>query len=274
MSLHVPEPIRITRVANLGRADFPALGTAVCVFTADPTRVAGASLEVQQELAAVDAACGRLRADTELEVANRAGGHQVAVGPLLAEAIDSALRAARLTDGALDPAAGPGSSGWAAVHFNRDWGTLQMPPAVRLDLSDTASALAADRAAARAAEATGQGVLVSLGMDIAAGGPAPAGGWNITVANRSGGGGPVMHLESGGVSSVAGSAEPDGWPGWRTVSVAAGSCLDARIAAAGALARGGEAPAWLTAQGYTARLVAPDGSVTLVGRWETTEVAA
>src|SRR5579875_3341234 len=140
MSIHVirPQPIRIIRVANLGRADFPALGTGVCVFTTDSKQVARTSLEVQHELQAMNPSSG-------------------------------------------DP----------------------------LDLRDTTLALAADRAAARAAAATGQGVLVSLGLDIAVAGPPPAGGWKITVANRPGPGPePAVRLETGGMAIATCHAAP------------------------------------------------------------------
>jgi thiamine biosynthesis lipoprotein len=54
---------------------------------------------------------------------------------------------------------------------------------------------------------------------------------------------------------------------WRTASVAAASCTDANIASTAALVRAGAAPAWLAGLGLPARLVGPDGGVTLVGDW-------
>ena len=175
--------IRISRAAGRGRADFRALGTDVTVLTADPARAGTAALEARAELAAVEVACHPHRPGSELAVANRAGGHPVAVSPLLAEAVDLALRTAERTGGALDPAVGPG--GWRSVRFNRRWGTLHMPAGMRLDLSATVRALAAERAATRASKATGGAfVLVRIGADIATAGPVPAGGWNIRVGNR------------------------------------------------------------------------------------------
>lgn len=283
-----PGPIRITLSAGLGQARFAALGTGVTVVVTDPAQTAGSALEVQNELAAIDAACSRFRSDSELEVANRAHGHQVAVGPLLAEAIDVALRAARLTEGDVDPTvgAGPGNPdgpGWTAVRFNRRWGTLQVPPGVRLDLGATARALAADRAAARVAAATGGGVLVRIGSDVATAGPAPAGGWPVRIADRHPASpvtpGPVVRIDSGGLATsraragaglrrVAGPAT--GRPAevvWRAVTVAATSCVDADAASAAAITRGERASAWLASLGLTARLVRPDGRVELVGGW-------
>jgi thiamine biosynthesis lipoprotein len=124
---------------------------------------------VEAELAAIDAACSRFRADSELTRINRAAGRPTHVSPLLAEALAAALRAARLTGGAVDPTVGraviaagydrdfavlrpsaqPGAvrvPGWRVVRLDPDR-TIRMPAGVTLDLGATAKALAADRAA-------------------------------------------------------------------------------------------------------------------------------
>jgi thiamine biosynthesis lipoprotein len=49
--------------------------------------------------------------------------------------------------------------------------------------------------------------------------------------------------------------------------VAAASCADANIASTAALVLGSGAPAWLSARGLPARLVAVDGSVHAQGGW-------
>ncbi len=54
---------------------------------------------------------------------------------------------------------------------------------------------------------------------------------------------------------------------WRTVSVAAGDCVDANIAATAAIVRGARAPEWLAKLGLPARLVGCDGHVKTVGAW-------
>jgi thiamine biosynthesis lipoprotein len=54
---------------------------------------------------------------------------------------------------------------------------------------------------------------------------------------------------------------------WRTVSVAAGSCVDANIASCAAILLGAAAPGWLRTRGLPARLVAPGGRVTTVAGW-------
>ena len=54
---------------------------------------------------------------------------------------------------------------------------------------------------------------------------------------------------------------------WRTVTVVAGSCVDANTASTAAMVLGPGAPAWLALHGLPARLVRPDGSVVTVGGW-------
>ena len=54
---------------------------------------------------------------------------------------------------------------------------------------------------------------------------------------------------------------------WRTVSVAAASCVDANIASTAAILRGGQAPGWLDGLRLPARLVRHCGSTVAVGGW-------
>ena len=54
---------------------------------------------------------------------------------------------------------------------------------------------------------------------------------------------------------------------WRTVSVAARSCVDANIASTAAVIIGPAAPEWLTERAMPARLVAVDGTVVHVAGW-------
>ena len=130
---------------------------------------------------------------------------------LLIEAVGVALRAARITDGLVDPTVGEAMLGigydrdfakvalngpalspapswisvadWRRVELRPEHREIRIPRGMRLDLGSTAKALAADRAAVRAAGVSGCGVLVSLGGDIAVGGDAPEGGWPIGIAD-------------------------------------------------------------------------------------------
>jgi thiamine biosynthesis lipoprotein len=54
---------------------------------------------------------------------------------------------------------------------------------------------------------------------------------------------------------------------WRTVSVAAGSCVDANTASTAAIVRGEAAVAWLAGLSLPARLVQVDGTVVTTAGW-------
>ena len=56
-------------------------------------------------------------------------------------------------------------------------------------------------------------------------------------------------------------------PVWRTVSVAAGSCVDANAASTAAVIRGRRALGWLAQLGLPARLVDATGVVFTVAGW-------
>jgi thiamine biosynthesis lipoprotein len=294
---------------------FPALGSTATLVTTEPDAFDPSLAVLRAELDAIDLACSRFRDDSELSEVNRASGRPVVVSSLFLEAVEAALRAARITDGAVDPTVGEAleligydrdfalidragpqirfqlrpAPGWHAIRVDRAASTVRVPEGVTLDLGATAKALCADRAALRAAETTKAGVLVSLGGDVALSGPAPAGGWAIRVSHHHAdplsAGGPVFAISSGGLATSSTSVrrwERGGRPmhhlidpstgapaveHWRTVSVAAGSCLDANIASCAAVILGAGAPAWLEARGLPSRLVDPAGAVTTVGGW-------
>jgi thiamine biosynthesis lipoprotein len=179
--------------------------------------------------------------------------------------------------------------GWQAVRVDHAASRVQMPAGVELDLGATAKAFCADRAAHAIAAATGAGALVSLGGDIAVAGTPPDGGWIVRVAHNHAAppeaGGPTFSVLSGGLATSSTSVRrwihggrtmhhlvdpTTGAPAleyWRTVSVAAGSCLDANTASCAAIILGAAAPDWLEARGLPSRLVDPAGRVTTVGGW-------
>jgi thiamine biosynthesis lipoprotein len=161
-----------------------------------------------------------------------------------------------------------------------------------LDLGATAKALAADRAAARIHTAVGCGVLVNLGGDIRVAGQPPAGGWRVGILDDLASA-PAAHTEpsqaviirDGGLATSSTGARA--WrrgkaqmhhiiaPGtgrpadscWRTVSVAAATCVDANTASTAAILRGERAPRWLDELHLPARLVRHDGTTVIVGGW-------
>ena len=186
-----------------------ALGTTAVVVTTRADALDDIRAVLAPGLRAVDLACSRFRPDSELVALNRAAGTTVAVGDLLWDAIEVALRVAWSTGGLVDPTLGTGlrlagydrtfsrvelrdgrlvrpsfeaGGGWREIELDPARRTVRIPLGVELDLGATAKALAADRIAAAASLRTGAGVLVGLGGDIAVAGDAPAGGWPIRVA--------------------------------------------------------------------------------------------
>ncbi|MGW4057919.1 FAD:protein FMN transferase [Amycolatopsis sp. NPDC004747] len=99
-------------------AAFPALGTTAELVLTDSTRLGEAVALLREELAAIDTACSRFRPDSEISRLHAAAGRQVHVGPLLAEALGAALRAARLTGGLVDPTVG---AAVRALGYDRDF---------------------------------------------------------------------------------------------------------------------------------------------------------
>jgi thiamine biosynthesis lipoprotein len=237
----------------------------------------------------------------------------------LAELVEAALRAARLTDGLVDPTVGAAMArigydqdfaamvkdqpesvpapkpapGWQTIQLEAATRTVCLPRGVVLDLGATAKAVCADRAAALIAQTLSSGVLVSIGGDVSISGPAPEGGWSVGLSDVSGDAAyrarEVVALQAGGLATSGTSARSwvrggttmhhivdprTGLPvdsPWRTVAVAAASCVDANIAATGAMLKGLEAPAWLTALGLPALLVSTTGAVVTTGDWPSVE---
>ena len=186
--------------------------------------------------------------------------------------------------------------GWHTVELDPVAETVRVPRGVTLDLGATAKALAADRAAEAAADAAGCGVLVSLSGDLAIAGAPPADGWRVRVTDDHRAGvdapGQWITLRSGGLATssttvrtwTAGGRQvhhiidpATGEPArscWRTVSVAAGRCLDANTASTAAIIRGEAAVGWLDEAGLPARLVRPDGTVVTTAGWPADDPAA
>jgi thiamine biosynthesis lipoprotein len=179
--------------------------------------------------------------------------------------------------------------GWRVVQLDGAKRTVTIPEGVSLDLGATAKALAADRAAAEAHRAAGAGVLVGLSGDLAAAGPSPLEGWTILLAEdhrlAPDGAGPRVTIRSGGLATSStgvrrwrlGGEElhhlvdpRTGLPSrsrWRTVSVAAASCVEANAASTAAIVMSESAEEWLLARRLPARLVERSGEVRAIGGW-------
>jgi FAD:protein FMN transferase len=296
--------------------NFPALGSTALVAVTARDAIGTAEAAVRDTIEAFDLACSRFRSDSELSAVNAADGRPVEVSELMMRALSASLRAARLTDGDVDPTIGRALialgydrdfaevtggerrpvtvatvAGWRCVELDPDARMVRVPRGVKLDLGATAKALAADQAAAAAREAAGCGVLVSLGGDLAVAGEAPSPqGWRIRVTDdhRSGidAPGQWITLADGGLATSSTTARS--WqtiageiahhlidPGtgraaasrWRTVSVAAASCLDANIASTAAIIRSEAALPWLGALKLPSRLVDVDGRARHLAGW-------
>ncbi|MEU4242216.1 FAD:protein FMN transferase [Actinoplanes sp. NPDC026619] len=274
----VTDPARLDAAANLVRAELAAVDAACSRFRDDSElryacRAGGHPVTVSPLLAHLVASA--------LDAARETGG---AVDPTVGGALcglgydrDFAL----LTGKEVAPA--------VRVFPTPDWRSVKLsvreltvPDGVLLDLGATAKAVAADRAAAQVAAELGIGVLVALGGDIATAGIAPAGGWQILVQDRPGDPADVIHLPAGAAlatSSTAGrtwgrpgeqlhhiidpSTGRPAAPVWRTVSVAAYSCLHANTLSTAAIVRGHAAPDLLGRA--PSRLVTPDLDVLRLG---------
>lgn len=189
--------------------DWTAWTCRVRVAVTDRAALDEARAVAADNLDAVDRAASRFRADSELAALDSSSGRWTSISPLLTELLSVALRAARLTDGDVDPTIGgsmdaagyqagsahvsvedpllPASApGWQTVDLDERRRLVRLAPGVRLDLGATAKAWTADRAAAQIADRTGAGCLVSIGGDVATAGTPPPGGWRIRIEDITG----------------------------------------------------------------------------------------
>lgn len=216
-------------------------GRATVGVDGDDAALDAATAAVHDWLDTVDLAASHYRDDSELAALHAADGHPTRVGPVLAEALEVALEAARRTDGLVDPTVGtvtlsaPASvplvtraGSWRDIELgdvDDSGATVTLPAGVRLDLGATAKAWAADRAAGLAFLATGTGVLVSLAGDLAVAGPAPVGGWIVLVtddhretADTAGAAAETVSITAGGLATSSTTVRSRTTPDGRTVA--------------------------------------------------------
>lgn len=212
--------------------------TSARLVVTDASALPEATRLVQAYLLQVELAASRFRPDSEIQQLRPDEHAEATVSTVLADLLREALRAARRTDGLVDPTVGtamrrigydrdielvvrdglPVSAvvrpvpGWQCVKL--DGNRLRMPRGVELDLGATAKALAADRIAARVARETGAATLLSLGGDVAVAGPPREGGWPVRVAEDHAapleGPGQVVALDAGGLATSSTSVRA--WP--------------------------------------------------------------
>ena len=296
-------------------ADWTAWTCRVRVAVTDHAALDEAVQLLTDLMADVDVAASRFRDDSELAALDRAAGAWTSISPLFTELLAVSLRAARLTDGDVDPTVGASLSGlgydrdveeiradgivlavpapgWRSIELDEENCRVRLAPGVRLDLGATAKAWTADTAAGAITAATGSGCLVSIGGDVAVAGPPPAAGWRIRVEDVTGnpdaapaGPAAVVTIADGGLATSSVTARrwqrAGVWlhhlvdphtgmppvPAWRTVSAAAGSCVDANVLSTAAVVLGNRVWPLLREAGLPARLVTADGQVLTVGGW-------
>ena len=197
-------------------AEWPAIGTTARVVVTSPRHLDAARAIVVDELAALDRACSRFRADSEVAAIAEADGEWTPISEFLVDVLTCALAVAESTEGDVDPTMG---ADLAQLGYDRDFGELvqvsagdaplryrlgrrptwrdveldhggrkvRVPAGVQIDLGAIAKAWCADRSAWRIADELGVGVLVSLGGDIATAGDGPDAGWLVRVQDLRGG---------------------------------------------------------------------------------------
>jgi FAD:protein FMN transferase len=287
-------------------------GLKASVVVSDPDELGAAVNAVQSVVRSVDAACSRFRPDSELARCRPRLAAGIDASPLLALLVEQALLAAEWTGGDVDPTLGneldalgydrdtrsidplaeplptmrrEGTGpGWKRVQL--DGSFLRVPEDLQLDLGATAKAVAADLAVQAVAAASATGVMVVLGGDLATGGPAPGGGWQVLVQDTAEDPAQQVTLASGSAMATSstqhrrwrhGGTEVHhildprfGLPAktvWRSVSVAHRSCLRANALSTAAIVRGYPAVGWLESGGVAARFVDRRGNVITTGDW-------
>jgi thiamine biosynthesis lipoprotein len=262
-----------------------AWGTTVRVEVTDPDRASAARRLVIRCIEDAERAAdlGNRRAQVYRLV--RSAGRPVRVRPLLAALVAVAIGAAERSGGAVDPTVGaatlpirrPGRAsgdlvpvcgalpayrprstpGWRSVEWTEQ--SISVPPGGCLDLTATAKAWTAQRAADLVAYRCGTGALVEIGGDVATAGPAPIGGWTVVPEHA---GAAVVHLDAGAAVAscrAAGIIDPlTGRPvtgPWQSVAVAGPDLVAAKVAAVTALVQGEDAAGYLDQLGVRAVLV-------------------
>ncbi|GAB7006603.1 FAD:protein FMN transferase [Nocardioides sp. AN3] len=193
-------------------------------------------------------AASRFRHDSELERVNDAAPRLLPVGPLALQLVETALDAARRTDGAVDPTIGrhlvawgydadidevraapdrrgrvlddPAPADWRHVVVDRTLGRVGVARGHRLDLGATAKAWTADEAARRVAAKHRRPAMVEIGGDVAVAGGSDA-PWHVRVAEVADGPGQVIALVYGGLATSSTVARR-----WSTASGPAHHIID------------------------------------------------
>jgi FAD:protein FMN transferase len=208
---------------------FPAMGTLVRVV-----REGDGGVDVESVFAEIERRLSRFDADSDLSRLNADPRASVATPALLRAAVDAALRAARLTDGLVDPtlvgalvragyersrarvrpaslsqglgAAPPRyparphpAAMWRAVKVDEWAGTIRRPPGLELDLGGSAKGWAADMLAAQLGRYGRCAVDCGGDIRVVAGHGGP---WEVRLRHPlTGDTAHTLHVREGGVAT-------------------------------------------------------------------------
>jgi thiamine biosynthesis lipoprotein len=180
-----------------------------------------------------DRVFSRVRPESELSRINGDPLNVVILSRVFAFAMRAAISAAAATNGLVDPSGGK----WRSLSLSGR--LLSRPAGTALDLSGVVKSLAVDCALELI---SGDG-FVSAGGDVAVRGGA-------LVALPAGG---EIRLHEGGIATSVSDNGRRGEPRWDEVTVVAGSCLAAGVAAKAAFLISDDGPAWLDERGLAGR---------------------
>ncbi len=196
--------------SDLATARFDALGTEIVVAVTDVTQLGMVLEHTHRCIDDIDRTFSRFRADSELERLQHTGPGQQSASPLFIELLETALLAARSTDGVFDPtirdalessgydrsieeieSAGPGpargalvAGTWSQIEVDARKGVVTIPNGVRLDFGGIGKGFAVDYTL-RSLLAVDCGVMISAGGDLAVAGPPPENGWPCGISTTT-----------------------------------------------------------------------------------------
>ena len=268
---------------------FNAMGCLVEIGGATPSEAQA----IERIFQARDRQFSRFRGDSELSRVNHTSHEVVTVSKSFAQMVERALRAAASTGGLVDPTL---ADAITAAGYDRDFEALEpraataragapgrwravrivgrlliRPVGVELDLNGVVKGQTVDDAL---------GLLSGEGFVNAGGDYAGRGEFDVALP-----GGDSVRVTHGGLATSgttkrrwlrAGawqhhlidprSGRPADSP-WTEVTVGAGTCLQADVAAKAAFLLGPDGPAWLDRRGLAGRFLAEDGEPLLSNAW-------
>jgi thiamine biosynthesis lipoprotein len=155
----------LTRASARRKTQLALLGFAAVVV--DAAALTAAVRRTYDSLRVVDSLLSTYRDDSEISRVNRgAGGGPTPVSPTFAAVLDEALRTARRSSGAFDPAGGR----WRGIAWDPATGRVALPAGAALDFGGIAKGYALDRAALALAGAADSAVLSVGGQLLVLGG--------------------------------------------------------------------------------------------------------